>query len=108
MAVVGKYVKTPIERKRYAIDYSDWLDSTLGENIQSVEMTVSAPGDAMATGSPLQVDAKAISEDRESVAFFVSFGDDGVQYTVDVRVTTSAGQVKEDTVVFSVREPQGV
>jgi len=46
----------------------------------------------------------SISASGQEVVFFTSFGSNNVTYTVDVQIQTSGGQVKEDTVVFSVRD----
>lgn len=94
---LGNFLKTPAERKRYAIDYSDWLDT--GETVASYVFAVSPT-----TASPLVVDATSISNSNKVLVFFVSGGLANTQYTVDVKATTSGGQVKEDTVLFNVRE----
>jgi hypothetical protein len=93
---LGRYSKTPAERKRYAIDYSEWLDT--GETVSSYIFATSPT-----TASPLVVDATSLATGNEVLVFFVSGGIDGQQYTVDVKATTSGGQVKEDTVLFNVR-----
>lgn len=95
---LAKFVKAPVERKRYQIDYSDWLDT--GELVQSIVFTVSP-----STGTqPLVVDAYLIGTPATSVAFFANLGDDGVTYTVNVVMTTDGGQTKEDQILFSVRD----
>jgi hypothetical protein len=93
---LANFVKTPAERKRYTLDYSDWLDT--GETIASVTFGVSP-----STTNTLQIDAFTIGSPATSVIFFANFGDATNQYTVDVQVTTSGGQTKEDTILFSVR-----
>ena len=93
-----RFVKYPIERKRYRIDYSEWLDTT--EVIDSVSFSVLPISD-----SPLVVDAFELAEDGKGVVFFVSDGDVASNYTVYVTATTNGGQTKEDTVLFAVREP---
>jgi hypothetical protein len=95
---LATFVKSPAERKRYVIDYTDWLDT--GETVVSTNFTVSPS--VPTTG--LVVDAVAIDPNGKEVVFFTSFGTTNVTYTVEVLVQTSGGQVKEDTVVFSVRD----
>lgn len=96
---LAKFYKSPVERKRYALDYTDWLDT--GETLSSALFTITP-----STGtSPLEVDAFAIASSGLELVFFVSFGDDGSTYTVDVQITTSGGQVKEDQILFTVKEP---
>jgi hypothetical protein len=95
---LGRFSKTPSERKRYAIDYSEWLDT--GETVASYVFTVT-PSDAT---TPFTVDASSLSASGTSIVFFVSGGNNNSQYTVDVKATTSGGQIKEDTVLFTVRD----
>lgn len=92
-----KYVQTPGERKRYTINYSEWLDT--GEALISVVFT--PPGGGVA---PLVVDDVMITPDTLGVQYYVSGGDDGSQYEVLVTATTGTGQIKEDTVLFTVRD----
>ncbi|MGE0677763.1 hypothetical protein [Pseudolabrys sp.] len=92
---LAKYKKAPADVKRYAIDYSDWLDS--GETIDSVSFAVSPSG-------ALSVPSNEISDDELSVTYFVSGGNDGVTYRVVVTIVTSGGQIKEDLILFVVRE----
>jgi hypothetical protein len=98
MRSIGKFVKAPEERKRYSIDYSDWLSDS--ELILGVTFEVT-PSD----GSTAVVDAIAVTPGGSGVAFYVSAGDDGVTYTVLATATTSGGQIKEDMILFIVRDP---
>ena len=94
---LGRFIKTPSERKRYAIDYSEWLDT--GETVSTYVFTVT-PSTATV---PFAVDSSSLASSGKVLVFFVSGGDANDQYTVDVKATTSGGQIKEDTVLFSVR-----
>ena len=51
---LAKYVKAVLDRKRYQIDYTDWLDT--GELVSSVAFSV--PNNTVA--SPLVVDGVAL------------------------------------------------
>lgn len=94
---LAKFFKTPAERKRYMLDYSDWLDTS--ETLSTAIFTVT-PTDA----TPIEVDAYSISSSGTELVFFVNYGTDAVTYTVDVKITTSGGQTKEDQILFLVRE----
>lgn len=96
---LGRFIKTPAERKRYSLDYSEWLDT--GETVTGATFAITPTG----TATPLVVDASSISASGTEVVYFVNYGTDGTTYTLDVVVTTSGGQTKEDQVLFSVREP---
>jgi len=92
---LGKFTKSPDERKRYVIEYEDWLDA--GEQLSDATFTVSPTG-------ALEIDAYLINEDGLSLAFFAAGGNDGETYEVLVQVSTTGGQIKENTVLFVVRE----
>ena len=92
---LGLYKKTPTERKRYSIDYYDWLDE--GERIFIMAFQVAPVGE-------LEIDAFSIDANGTEVVFFANGGVDGGEYEVNVRMTTSGGQVKEDEVLFEVDE----
>lgn len=94
---LARFTKAPGERKRYTIDYSDWLDT--GETISTVTFLPSP----IQTGG-LEVDAYSIATPATSVVFFANFGIDGTTYTLNVTITTSGGQTKEDQILFSVRD----
>ena len=94
-----KYVKATNERKRYSIDYSDWLD--VGELLTGVVFTI--PTNNVTT--PLVIDDIAITPDGLGVQYYVSGGVDGEQYEVVATATTSGMQIKIDDLLFTVREP---
>jgi hypothetical protein len=95
---LGKYFKAPDERKRYSIDYTDWLDT--GEVLTVVTFEVT-PVDA----DPVVIDGIAIETGEKSVVFYASAGLDGKSYKAIATTTTSGGQVKEDTVQYTVKAP---
>jgi methyl coenzyme M reductase alpha subunit len=94
---LGKYVKTPAERKNYSIDFEEWLNT--GETVTTFTYS-STPVDA----TPAVIDAYAIAVDGLSVGIYVSGGIAGTNYKIDVIATTSTGQIKEDVILFSVRD----
>ena len=94
---LARFTKAPAERKRYAIDYSDWLDTD-----ETISLVSFVPSPIAAGG--LEVDAYTISTPATSVVFFANYGIDGTTYTLNVTITTSGGQIKEDQILFSVRE----
>lgn len=98
---IGKYVKASAERKRYQIDYTDWLDT--GETIASVAFTP-----LLNTISPvLVVDAIGVLPSQQGVQYYVSGGVTGATYEVDVLMTTAAQQpqVRKDAILVTIREP---
>ncbi len=96
---IGKYTKAPVDRKRYQIDYSEWLDT--GEIVSGVVFYV-LPVSAQ---TPLAVDGVAVTPSNTGVQYYVSGGVAGVTYEVFATMTTGAAQVREDVIIFSVRDP---
>lgn len=94
---LARFTKQPSERKRYAVAYSEWLDT--GETISSVAFSVTPT-----TSPALVVDASSLSDGNKTVVLFVNGGTNSTTYTVTITITTSGGQTKEDEIVFSVRE----
>ena len=47
---LGSFVKSPVERKRYTIDYSDWLDT--GETVGLYDGTADGNGTATTVNLP--------------------------------------------------------
>lgn len=93
---LGKFTQTPTENKAYVIDYSQWLTSA--EFVNSVTFAIT-----QATTPPLVIGSQAISTDQTMVSFFVSGGVDRTDYEVEVTMTSSIGQIKNDQVFYVVR-----
>ena len=91
--------KSSGERKRYAIDWSDWLD--VGEGVSSVTFTVSNN----TADSPLVIDDVAVLPTALGVQYYVSGGVNGEQYEVVVTMTTNQGQIWQGALFFAIREP---
>ena len=101
MARPGRYVKSSAERKRYQIDWNDWLD--VGEGVASVVFTVE---DNTLT-VPLVVDGEQINPDARGITFLVSGGEADTSYIVIATMTTTADeeQIKTESIHFTIREP---
>ena len=97
-ARLGKYVQTDEERKRYTLDYSDWLDP--GEVVSTTVFVITPATDPL-----LMVDGITMDPTRVMVQYYVSGGKTGVTYEVTPKIATSLNQIKEDVVVVSIREP---
>lgn len=94
----SKYIQADGEKKRYNIDYSDWLDS--GETVSSVAYSVSPT-----TSPPLVVSSSSIDPNNTGVTFYVSGGVNTNTYKVIVTMTSNGGQIKEDAVTFAINNP---
>lgn len=96
MAQLARYIKDPDERKRYSIDYSEWLDD--GERLLTVSAAV-APSDA----TPILVQDVQIDPSETLVQYYLEGGAPDVDYTILFTVTTSGNQTKEDVIICAVR-----
>lgn len=96
MAVVETFDKQPSEAKDYDLDYSEWLTGYDTDSVLSA--TVSVTGDDAA----LVVQDPVVNGNR--VKLWVSAGTDGNGYKVEVTTTTAEGRIKEDELMFYVRE----
>lgn len=97
---IAKYVKSASDRKRYQIDYTEWLDT--GEQLTSVDFTIE---DNVAL-PVLVVDDIQVLPTGLGVQYYVSGGVDGVTYRVLPNATTTIGpQYKLDEVFVTIREP---
>lgn len=94
---LGNFIKAPAEAKRYRIEYNDWLDT--GEYCASVTFAVSPTSGV----TPLSIFSDTIGASSTALTIFVTGGAADTQYTVTVNMTTSGNQVKQDTLVFTVR-----
>lgn len=84
------------DKKRYVIDYENWLDS--GETVASITFTVD-------TG-PAAVPSYTIAGDGLSVAFFITGASlSFTPFSLHFEAVTSAGQEKNDHIQFFVVAP---
>jgi hypothetical protein len=95
--MANKAKKTSAERKRYSIDFDEWLED--GETLVTVTYAITPD-----TASGLDTSDEAIAINGRSCEFYAEDGDDGVTYNVVATATTSAEQVKEVEITFFVRD----
>lgn len=97
---IAKYVKASSDRKRYQIDYTEWLDT--GEAVSAVVFTI----EANAIAPLLVVDDVMVLPTGLGVQYYVSGGVGGATYRILADLTTTTGpQIKLDEVFVTIREP---
>jgi len=92
--VIARYTQTSTETKNYRVDYSAWLGE--GETIDSVVASVTP-----ITPAPLVVSASVLVS-LTDVSLVISGGEPDTDYVVQIAVTTSAAQVKEDCIEMGI------
>lgn len=101
MSILGQFDQAPVDDERYTIDYSAWLDTDEALNIYLVEVNPVEPVD------PLEVHDSALNVDLNGLTFYVTGGEAGKSYDVNVTVTTDGGpdlvpRTRADCVKFSI------
>jgi len=97
---IAKYVKATGDRKRYQIDYTDWLDT--GEQVSAVVFTI----EDNAALPVLVIDGIQVLPTGLGVQYYISGGVTGVTYRVLADLSTTIGpQQKRDEIFVTIREP---
>lgn len=99
--MLGRYRQQPGERRKRAIDYTDFLETD--EEVTSVTASVSPSED----DDDFAITNIAIDpEEGKEWVYFAEGGVAGRTYAVTFTVTTSGGQRKQDTVEFDIEEDE--
>lgn len=98
--LLGQKPHTAGNATRFVIDYSDWLLE--GESLAAPATVVMDP--LTATVNDVTIGAVAITPSNHLV-FLLSGGSVNETFTLDVQVHTSRGEVKNDTLAFTVIKP---
>ena len=99
MAVLGKYVKQPIDRLDYDFDYSLWIGQ--GDEVISAVFTVESL-DEPVTVNPLTIDSQVVMPLYTKV--WLVGGNAGETYKVSCTATTARGRVKQDEIKIRMKE----
>lgn len=91
--MLGIKQKRPADVLDYDLTYEDWL--TDDDTITTVTTTVSPTGE-------LEVDSVQVI--NPDIKVWVSGGDDGATYEVDVTVSTSGGRIKKECFKIRVKD----
>jgi hypothetical protein len=94
---LGRIVQQPNENIRRLAKYDRWLEE--GERITNVEVSV-----LPVTSPPFVINNIVIGPDSDRFAYYASGGVGGEDYTATVTITTSIAQVREDELLFGVKE----
>lgn len=92
MTILNTYIKQPAENLDYDIDYSDFLST--GDSIAYGSASVSPVGLTLQT--PMVV--------GKTLKLWVSGGTDKITYKVTINMTTTQGRIKQDEIVFKVKD----
>jgi len=93
---IKMYRKSVVERRRLYLDYSCWLEES--EKLTDFQVTIIPYTEA----TPLSVTAGYTDATNKKMSMFVSGGKGNTDYTIEMVVSTDAGQVKRDDIGFRV------
>lgn len=97
----GVFNQAPEEKRRYILNYSLTLSS--GEQVTSiVTPIVITQTFGPATVAPFVIDGVVIGPGGTQVVFYAHGGDDGTEYEVQFLANTTAAQIVEDVVKFTI------
>lgn len=100
MPTIAKRFHTAGNRRRWRVDYSDWLEPGVTATSAAVTLTDTTAAPLVgATVDTVSVDAEG------HVVFWTNGGVVNEVFTINVTMTDSIGEVKKDTVAFSVVSP---
>lgn len=97
MAILGTFTMQPADEWDYDIDYSEWLTESdgLSETV-APEVTVAPEG--------LDVESVTRDYDNARVKIWLSGGQDGTRYKVELTTRTREGRVRQDEFYIIVRD----
>lgn len=98
MPIIGRHTQSPNERLRWGVSYSEFLATA--ETLSIVDFAVTPT-----TSPPFVVDASAFTDGDKKLVFYTSGGVDKTEYKVEIFITTSESQVKEDVIMYRVVDP---
>jgi hypothetical protein len=103
-ALIGRFNKTPLERREMRFDYSNWLcdrETLRNFNPEVVPIPVIVDEVEVLDLAPLTVDTVLVTSPTTAI-MFVQGGTEGFQYRIRLLALTSASQLKEDGVLFNI------
>lgn len=98
MAIIARYIKQPAEYKDYDIDYGDWL--LPGDSVDAVSTDVVCITDP----SDTELSVANVQNTLTVVKLWIAGGTHGNRYKVTVTVTTVAGRIDEEEIIYTVKD----
>jgi hypothetical protein len=99
----GVFTQAPEEKRRYILDYT--LTLSTGETVTSISSPINIT-QTFGTNPPVaafQITSVVVGPGGLQVVFYANGGDDGDEFEVQFLANTSAGQIVEDVVKFTIR-----
>lgn len=98
---LGRLTFTAGNKTRFVIEYEDWLLD--GETL--VSGTVDLNAAFTATVTDITISAVTVNNSKNALRFFLEGGSVEEIFTLDIQITNSRGEIKNDTIEFFVVDP---
>lgn len=98
MSRLASFRQDPDERLQYTLDYSQWLGDSESVSSMSFSVEVISP----VGSAPIVMDGYSIDGGGKKIFFLIKGGVDQAQYKLHATMTSSAGQIKEDAVLYKI------
>ena len=95
MSILGGVQKAAVERKKFVVDYTRWLED---EELLVAFTIATTP----VTDTPLEVSGGFIDSGARKIIFYLGAGQAGYNYAVRLIAQTSIGQQKLDQLNMGV------
>jgi len=103
MTVLSTYTKQTIEKKRYRVDYSRWLNQPT-ERIESYEEPiVTVLNSSTVLPDSLLVTIDFLVLENQALEYVVANGENNIHYRVSIVMTTTEDQIVETSIDFRIR-----
>lgn len=101
MSLLGTKAHTAGNTIRYTIDYTRWLEDGVSLSGATVVMDPAFT----ATVKDITISSVAVLSEHNKVSFVMAGGSVNEAFTLDVQITDSRGEIKNDTVQFQIVAP---
>jgi hypothetical protein len=99
--ILGQKAHTAGDTIRYIVNYTDWLE----DGVSLTAGTVVLDPLFTATVRDITISGVTVLTEHNKVAFVMAGGSVNENFTLDVQITDSRNEVKNDTLLFQVVAP---
>lgn len=96
--LIARYRQQPFDVRKRAVNYTAWLEDA--ETISGAPIINVTP----VTTTPLVISNILVDPLGKLMAFYAGGGEAGTTYKLDIQITTSAAQQREDEIEIEVED----
>jgi hypothetical protein len=94
--IIGVILKQPVEVLDYDIDATPMFNNDALDFVDSVTVDITPPAELVIT--------PVIFNNGQDIKLWLSAGNDGTEYKVEVNATSDAGRTKQDEILVNVED----